>query len=466
MAERGLSPASLSPARLSLARLLPLLLPLLLGGLACRFDGSGLGSGPDLSAGLGDLDPTPDVYDRDVAIIQPPDLKLGDVAIGSCAACPLGCVATNDRCAEYDVSNVEQSALRQGSGPLTINGEVTIDTTAATIVGPQGPISLPPGKGLYTTKDGAYVVFYTGTLRVEQDATLSIVGKRPVIILAAESVTVAGTIDASAAARQPGAGGGLGGKANENGSPGAGSTCEASYAGDEQHTYDATGPAGGSFAGKGGSGGNGPAARAPCAPSRLIPLVGGTGGGGGARRGGSGGGGGGAVQISAWREIIITATGVIHAGGGGGGGGEAPGYLVNPGSGGGGGSGGAILLEAPRLEIAGTVVANGGGAGGGGLRTLLDIDGGDSGQDAPADGQKAAGGKGGSAWTGEKAGVGGEGAAGSQLEGGPGTFAEKRGGGGGGGAGRIQLTSLDGKRDGQELLISPSAGISPLTLMP
>ncbi len=422
----------------------------LVGG--CRFDGSGLQNTAS--------DRGVDVYDPDLVTIQPPECGATDAFASNCVDCPLGCVPQRDRCVEFPPSNLPPSALHQGSGLFTINGNITINTTEGTIRGPNGEVTLPSGHGVYTSSDHAYLVYYGGSLTIAQGAKLRLVGKRPLIIAASDTVTIAGTIDLSAQGRNPGAGGGVGGNAKTSGQPAAGSVCEQSSAGEARGSQKATGGAGGSFGGHGGAGGHGPPGRAPCKPQLLKTLVGGTGGGGGARTGGAGGGGGGALQISAWRTIVITVTGTIHAGGGGGEGGKGIVFGFS-GSGGGGGSGGAILLEAPTVENSGTLLANGGGGGGGGAG-WVGTDDGDDGDDAPPDGGLAQGGDGGTIVI-AKGGKGGEGAGAGQLDGGPGEFQDAKGGGGGGSVGVIHINTADGTIAGNPKLVLPTATQTTLT---
>lgn len=137
--------------------------------------------------------------------------------------------------------------------------------------------------------------------------------------------------------------------------------------------------AGGGGGGFGTPGANGASAGSTCAPiangggagdehgAPVLAILegGGSGGAGGgdAACATAGGGGGGAVQLSARSRILVT--GAIDAGGGGGRGGVVcPGHSSH--AGGGGGAGGAIYLEAPMVDLMGTVTANGGGGGGGG----------------------------------------------------------------------------------------------------
>lgn len=439
---------------------------------ACRFDGSGPGGvaldlrsvdvTPDLPAAdfVGDLVPPheaapPPDLGSDLASLPPPDLPETD-GVSNCSSCTFGCEGSSTICKLYDVSNVSPLLLRLGTADLIVPAGATlqIDTTGASATGPSGPWIPPPGAGLFTTSDDRYVVLYLRNLAVE--GVLQVAGRRPLVLLVSQSVIIEGAIDVSSSGRSAGPGGGAGGTRGADGTAGLNAGCKGAYSGDAKNTWDATGAAGGSFLGKGGQGGDGPLGTAACAPSRLRPLVGGTGGGGGARYGGDGGGGGGALQVSAGLSITVAAGGVIHAGGGPGEGGHGSYDHSGPGSGGGGGSGGAILLEAPQVVVQGTLAANGGGGGGGAIRFLfVDLDDGDSGQPGQPSAVAATGGAGGKSVEGQ-AGNGGAGAAATTVDGSAGTFSRSRGGGGGGGAGSIHLRNTSG-----QVALGPSGIVSP-----
>jgi hypothetical protein len=119
--------------------------------------------------------------------------------------------------------------------------------------------------------------------------------------------------------------------------------------------------------------------------------------------------------------VTIATTGTVHAGGGGGGGGGNNGC--------GGGSGGALLIEAPNVQIDGTLAVNGGG---GNVYT-----GGPAGQDGQPGSMPALGG----------AATAGSGSADTTLNGADGSWttdSNSSSGGGGGGAGRIRINTKDG----------------------
>ena len=252
---------------------------------------------------------------------------------------------------------------------------------------------------------------------------LDVVGTRGLAVLAWASIDVTGDVRLVAGAGVDG--------------PGARRT-------DMPAAMDRVGGAGGSY----GTAGAGNSA-AVWGNAELVPLVGGRAGQDacGDRRGG---GGGGAIQLTAGERITIGLDGGISAGGGGGMGGS---YGTCAG-GAGGGSGGAILVEAPRVELEGALVANGGGGGGGGGEESGGTGEGGGWSDAPARGGSDASGWGCALNGYTSGGWGGKGAAGdtaattggpmdtvSGCSGGPHLLGE---GGDGGGLGRIRINTRTG----------------------
>ena len=259
------------------------------------------------------------------------------------------------------------------------------------------------------------------------DGQLSVVGARPVAIVAVGAFTVTGSLSAGASTTTSGPGADV-------------SACGTDPDGATQLATDGliagSGGGGGGFAKAGGIG-----ARIPTGPSdvpggaangttSLIPLRGGCHGGDGGFGNAVGGGGGGGLQLVAGVRLQIG--GSVSAPGGGG-----TGTSVMGGGGGGGGSGGAILLEAPDLSIGGFVSAQGGAGGEGSRRTDGFTGAGQDGHTSDATAAvcvpvSASGGK------------GGDGGAGATLPGNgtPGvsdTLNAAGGGGGGGSVGRIHL---------------------------
>jgi hypothetical protein len=211
-------------------------------------------------------------------------------------------------------------------------------------------------------------LIYGSSITVVAGATTTVTGGRPLVLVAATTITIAGTLDA-------GSGDGHDGPSSN---PAA---CLAFPTAPETDAGGGGGGAGGSFAATGGDGGEGDTNDSP--PNTAaggthtaavgVPAVirGGCGGqrggdqgggGGGAGDGGDGGRGGGGVWLVARGAVVVEAGGAVSAAGAGGAGGE------EHAGGGGGGAGGMIRIGAPTVTIAGTVAANGGGGGGGGVQ--------------------------------------------------------------------------------------------------
>jgi len=273
-------------------------------------------------------------------------------------------------------------------------------------------------------------VFYLQGLTINRDKRVKVVGDHALAIVSRGDVVIEGSLDASGPSGACGAGPGgwRGGKdAMPNGERGGG-------AGGGEGSVANGGASGGSFGGAGGGGGNGNDGNVGRGPGRahgeatLVPLLGGSGGGGSS---GCGGGGGGAVLVASSSSIEIASGGGINVGGGSGA------YTRSA-----GGSGGGILLEAPNVEVSGTLAANGGG-GGQGCSATLDA--------VPACGGRHVSGDG----------RGGAGSGGSEINGGNGTdiednFYASNAGGGGGGAGRIRINTSQEARLGTSAVISPA----------
>jgi hypothetical protein len=205
---------------------------------------------------------------------------------------------------------------------------------------------------------------------VSVGGTVTVTGTRALVLLAAETLSVTGTLDGSSTTntnpRRTGPGANLG-ACNPAGTP-------------DNSTGGGGGGGGGSLATKGGNGGagdqnpsgrpndakGGTAGNAQGAPAVLRGgCPGGKGGDADAQhRGGDGGAGGGAIYLIAGLSITVSGD-VFASGAGGGASNNAAGAEQG---GGGGGTGGMIGLDAPAIDITATarVVANGGGGGGGG----------------------------------------------------------------------------------------------------
>jgi hypothetical protein len=250
--------------------------------------------------------------------------------------------------------------------------------------------------------------------------TLTVTGSRPLVLLAANKITINGTLDVAGhlVASVPTAG---------PGAPAPSVDCPAGTPPGASNGGGGGG-AGGTFMTKGGSGGGGDgmnnegtaATALTVKPARLRAGCDGQPGAAGGT-GATGGAGGGAVYIIAGSEIDI-GTGVVNASGSGGG------LAGGKGGGGGGGTGGMIVLFAPAINTAATtrLVANGGGGSAGGTGAAVGTDPDPSMPSMPAPGGNGNCGDGGSGYANAAANAGTSG--GSNCA----------GGGGGGGGGYIQ----------------------------
>jgi hypothetical protein len=285
------------------------------------------------------------------------------------------------------------------------------------------------------------VVMPLRSLTIGAGVTVRVVGIRPLIIVAGDSITIAagGFLDGGAHGGMPGPAGSLPGMAPAPGSAGgAGEVFSRGGTGGGGGSYGAPGAPGGDNNGNGKAG----TAGQPFGAPELIRLQGGGGGGAGNSAFGitgscttpaSGGAGGGSLQLTARKRVTVD--GVVSVGGGGGRGG-CPG--ATSGGGGGGGAGGSLLIEAPVVGGSGLVNAGGGGGGGGGA------EGSTAGGDGHDGSEPSTPSVGGAGAMNNKLNAGGSGARIGDPA--PGTAASRPalnagGGGGGGGYGRIYLRS-------------------------
>ncbi len=271
--------------------------------------------------------------------------------------------------------------------------------------------------------DGSLATLYVVNNFVVQNAAVlgaeNYYNAYPIIIAALGTVEIQGTLNVGVGAGLGGTYPGPGGFplfGNASLGPGGGASGGAGSA------YPTSGSGGGAYCGAGGAGGG----TAPLAPGgapygtpEIIPLAGGSAGGGGDSQSG------GAVQISSAKSILVRNTGVITAYG--------LGYSA------GGGAGGAILLEAPTINVQGTLAVNG----------------------APGGGQGAI--YGGSGISPVANPPGGNGSGGATVNGGPGSLSDAGPGpgSGGGGAGYIRLNAACPPIVGASAIISPS--LAPIT---
>lgn len=260
--------------------------------------------------------------------------------------------------------------------------------------------------------------------------TLAVEGTRPLVLLATDTITIAGLLDVASHSPPPGKTG-----------PGANDTACNPGSGPGNDPLAAGGGAGATFVTAGGNGGKGNNAMSvggtAAMPSTTAPrhLRGGCrgqygGAGGGGVNGGISGEGGGAVYVGA-ANVIDVRTGAINASGGGGYSGNARG------GGGGGGSGGMIVLFAPSImtSSATRIVANGGGGGAGWNSTHAGEDPNVQNATTPAIGGQAT-----AACANQNGGGFGAALNSAATPGGSVTTEVCAGGGGGGGAGFIQTS--------------------------
>ncbi|MEM9069707.1 MAG: hypothetical protein AAGE52_14440 [Myxococcota bacterium] len=327
--------------------------------------------------------------------------------------CAQGCC--DDRCCELIPSNDEDLGRLVDNG-LTVEPPdgFTFDTDDD--CDGRTPIGECTAVDVFDSPD----VCVCRSRRFRVGGRLNVTGSRALAIFASETLLVRGILDAS-------------GNGSASG-PGAAFRYASGASGQ-------SGGAGGSYA----SSGAGPSA-STYGSAALIPLQGGMDGQGGC--GGTlGGGGGGALQLVAGERLEVT--GVINVGGGGGRGGR---LSTSCNGGGGGGSGGAVLLEAPEVEVTGTVAANGGGGGAAGTDDNSGLNGGGGSGTSPGFGGDADdcgcalfgttnGGDGGRGAFGSSSAVRGEFA--DSISGCIGTCVVG-GGGSGGGVGRIRVNTESG----------------------
>jgi hypothetical protein len=258
------------------------------------------------------------------------------------------------------------------------------------------------------------------SIAIAGGTTVAVTGRKPLILLATDGITISGTLDAASHPGQPGG-------------PGADAgPCPAIGFTNPTHGGQGGGGWGGSFGTAGARGGGGATGNGGIPPAAFATttLRGGCPGADGADNGrgkGARGRGGGAVVLLAAHTLTIDGT--VTASGAGGGG------ATSGGGGGGGGSGGMIVLDAATVNTPGKVFANGGGGGeGGSLAT------GHGGGESSAPGSAGGGGNGGS----QTGGDGGDGSSGTTQplpggSGGPAVLDSGGGGAGGGGAGIIKV---------------------------
>jgi len=261
--------------------------------------------------------------------------------------CVMGCATDSLRCLSFEPSNDLGAALvnARAEPDVIIPAGATIDTSGGSITSASGT-SVPVHTEIVTQGASAIRVFVAKSFIVHD---VKVRGQHAFALVAADSISIRGVLDASADGATPGPGASSQNACRGRDAPwidcGNGTTCSNGAGG----AGNATIGGGGGYAGAVLSGGD--------AQIGFAPLVGGC-------RGGNhlqgtvvlnnAGAGGGAVQLVAGTEISLMENGVINVSGGGG----------EPTSG--GGSGGLVVLESPLIQILGTeagVAANGGAGG-------------------------------------------------------------------------------------------------------
>jgi hypothetical protein len=276
--------------------------------------------------------------------IDPPRLQDGGGSPGDASDAMVG-----DAPACYGTTGYLLCYQHPPTGTVPLMG--TMDTTAGASMCSAVPASWTAGGQM----DACVIAADTITI----GSNLRVTGARPLVLVAATSITIAGTLDLS----NHGAGSGSVKCSSMDGANGMTSPVIPGGAG-----------AGGSLETPGGNGGASSSASGSTCGAQLnhLPLRGGMDGGtGGSCQAGtaSGGHGGGAVFLAAGTSITVD--GVINVSGGGGAGGT---YYAG---GAGGGSGGMIALYAPSISANGTLMANGGGGGTSGVNNAGTRSGGD-----------------------------------------------------------------------------------------
>ncbi len=305
------------------------------------------------------------------------------------------------------------------TGARTITSDLTINTDDTTMC--MAPLN-----------SSAWCVIAADTIDLTAGVTVKARGSRPLVLVATQSITIAGTIDVSSGRGDP---------------PGAGANGPACM--NSTMPTGGGGGAGGSFGGKGGDAGNQTAAASGGGTAAGIVTVttlqgGCKGQSGNGIAAGAGGNGGGAVYLIGAKSIFVSGT--INASGEG-----ADGATSGSSGGGGGGSGGFIGLDSPSVQANGSalIFANGGGGGQGSGSTTA----GSPGSDPTSPSTPAPGGSAGPTVYG---GAGGNGAAGIMLMGVAGSNGNAGGigggGGGGGGGGIVKVVPANQPLGG---LVSP-----------
>lgn len=225
----------------------------------------------------------------------------------------------------FAASNIGKITLPDGIADVTLGDGAKF--TACDVDTASGKSTCLTGTNAFVAKTiGNFDVLFAKSIVVGAKSQVTLSGTRPVILVAATSITVNGLLDIGYVEV-------LTGTVERGGAQETGVGVGGQYSG------------GGAYCGKGGDGfsdknGSQGVGGKVYGNATLIPLVGGS-----SSYDASDGPGGGAVQLVAGSKVTVA--GVINASG-------KTGYNS------GGGSGGAILVEAPQIDGAGQVVSNGG----------------------------------------------------------------------------------------------------------
>jgi hypothetical protein len=334
---------------------------------------------------------------------------------------------TDHRYCPWDASAVSDTAplcLGSGTFAICVDGPTAPTALPADLDTDLSPLCEATQPTMWKASGQLDACFVAGTTVTGGNVVAH--GGRPLVVVAADTITVTG-LDVASHFGNATTGAGFDptvcgmfarapGSASNGGAGGAGGTF-----------YGATGGGGGMGDGASNSG---LPTTAVTMPTMLRGGCPGSNGGAGTQAGGTAGSGGGALYLLAGNKIDLTGATVSASGGGGGGGDHSAG-------GGGGGSGGMIVLVAMSIGASGAVVVANGGSGGAGGNALAN---GGNGTDpnpttplAAATGGNAPinGGNGGNGFAGPNAALAGADAVG-------GSGGNGGGGGGGGGGGYIQ----------------------------
>lgn len=250
-------------------------------------------------------------------------------------ACAAGCVSDpQPHCAHLAARYLPSVCDTAATGAFDVPSNATLSTDLDAVC---------TGGIIQQTGAPEICVVRSKTITIESAATLKVTGLRLLALVADDSLSILGSLDASADGPTSGPGGGTsssGGMRNQTGRGGGGAG------------FKTAGAPGATSSTDGGAVNGGPA---QADPAQLAVMVGGP------RN--DGGGGGGVLLVACRGEVAIA--GAVGVGGGGGLGGTGDQTDLVFLNGGGGGAGGYVVIQGWRITITGSVFANGGGGGAG-----------------------------------------------------------------------------------------------------